>query len=73
MALWPWQNKEKDDPITKIDDQAGSMICLECGQTPRELLNIDGLYYCTECHEANERRQRFKDEEEEWNKPPQEG
>lgn len=44
------------------------LICEECGFETDHLEIHKTVLLCNDCAEANKRRQRFLDEEEEWNR-----
>jgi hypothetical protein len=54
----PWQELEKNFVLI--------LNCEECGVETKTLSTVDGLLCCKDCAEANDRRARFLQEEEEW-------
>lgn len=56
----------KSNPITEIRDRYDSLICVKCALTPAFLYEINGILYCEDCIEANERRENLKKAEKEW-------
>jgi hypothetical protein len=68
--MWPFDQlftPAKPNPIEEVNEKdTQGLLCLECGQTPQELISVEGLYYCQSCLDANTRRERWESEEAEW-------
>ena len=58
---------KKANPIEELDTNLPDFVCEECGVKPPTLYDVDSLLYCADCKDAEERRQRFKAEDAEWN------
>jgi hypothetical protein len=63
---------EPINPIEEVDKKAKGLICLACGLSPEILNNCGGLYYCDECLEAKQRREKWESEEHLWSKSNEE-
>ena len=56
--------------ITEVPDKIGGLFCEKCNAEGMELYVVEPCwYYCHECAEADLRKKRFANEEEEWTKP----
>jgi hypothetical protein len=42
------------------------LVCLDCDDSPKVLINLQGLYYCDSCYDAHIRRDRWEKEEAAW-------
>lgn len=51
-----------------VETHHGALTCSSCNERPEYLYELDGRKFCEECAEGKLRRQRFEEEEEEWNK-----
>jgi hypothetical protein len=62
--------KPKDKPWSELEKNFElKLSCEDCGVKDMvQYETVDGLLLCIECAEANDRRARFKQEEEEWEK-----
>lgn len=72
MSFW-----DKLEKIFKPEDNAYpnpikpvevELICDECGNYALDSHTVDDMFICMPCEQAIERRTRFKEEEDEWNK-----
>jgi hypothetical protein len=57
------QNLENDDECIDF----GGLVCVECRTRAPILYLLEGCLTCVECCEAHFRRERFKNEEREFN------
>jgi hypothetical protein len=69
MGLWDALFPNIKNSITEVPDKIGGLTCENCRGEGLELYIIEPCwYFCTECAEAHIRKQRFEDEEKDWNK-----
>ena len=61
------QSKSKPPKFLEVDRSAGELQCVMCQEYKPVLYKVFPWLYCYDCAEAHLRRERFKQEEKEWN------
>lgn len=68
--MWPFDEMftpKKPNPIEEVSEKdTCGLVCITCGQTPKELVNLNGLYFCEEDAKAEQRRVQWESEEHLW-------
>jgi hypothetical protein len=69
MGLWDALFPVVKNSITEVPAKIGWLNCEKCSVEGIDLYIVEPYhqYFCTECAEGHIRRQRFEDEEKDWN------